>query len=211
MGSEPKLRPRPLGLLFSIIIGVIVLTITSAACGSEDHGDDAAQPVAPQSPGVAEIATRFAAPPTPEPTEPPIQGPFELTSAECEYLAELLPLHFDGTNALTELLELFAETRLSSDAWALSVTVRLAIISVTYERVSALDPPASLQVVHDEMYLEGLSNLNDATFLIVDGVGFRDTNLLRDATDLLLEGGEDISQAILQFEVYEKLSSSPCP
>lgn len=142
---------------------------------------------------------------TSEPTETPKpitpQGPPELTTAECAYLETLTRQSEDLGDALARFGELFSAPQLFSDVWTLSVAVQLVIIQVTYNEASALDPPASLQAVHTA-YMSGMSKLNDATFLIAEGIGNLDPDQLLEAADLMMEGTEDIgrtTELILEF------------
>lgn len=211
-----------------ILAVLVVVVAISGAVGGGDDGDDSRTVVgdtatepppteqATQKPTEppSEIATEAptaepTAPHTPEPTAPPTQGLPELTAAECTYLGTVTGQSEDLGDALGQIGELAGNPLLFSDDWILNMSLQLAIIRVTYDTASALDPPASLQQVH-EAYLEGLSNYNDATFLIVEGIDSLDANPLLEGIDLMLEGTEDISRTTALIEEFGVTRSGSC-
>lgn len=200
-----------------ILAVLIVVIAVSGAVGGDDDEDSELAAAGASTPAVA-----TATPPAP-PTQPPTQAPTEpatevpspttelpeFTAAECLYMLTVQEQTGVFSEALTEVSELLSEPEFLSDEWIFGVAAQLAAIRVTYDDASALDPPTSLRQVH-EAYIEGLSKLNDATFLIAEGIDNLDPEPLLEATDLMLEGTQDIGRTTALIEVFGTTRFGSC-
>ena len=146
----------------------------------------------------------------PEPTEPtPTQGLPESTAAECAYLETLVGQSEDLGDALGRIGELASNPQFFSDEWILDMALQMVIIQITYDEASALDPPGSLQQVHDA-YLGGLSRFNGATTLFTEGIDNLDPEPILEASDLMLQGSEDIGRATELIGEFVATRSGSC-
>lgn len=139
------------------------------------------------------IATSPGAATSPTPTPAPAAA-FDDTANVAAYIDEITPILSDMSDSLGRFSALASNPRIGSDDWTIEVATELAIWRVSYERAQEIVPPASIASVHAET-LSSLNLLNDASFLIAEGLDTFDAAKLEQAAALIQEATDKIGTA----------------
>lgn len=213
-GERPSTQGKVLaygGPVAAVVILIIIISVAGSAGGGEDGDGEqvAGQPTeaAPDDTGTQEPADQETA----EPTQPPepTQGLPELTTAECTYLNTFGDQLETIGSAMAEFGDLFAAPELFSDEWIIDVAIQLAILRLAYDDATALDPPQSLAAVHGS-YISAITKLNDATFLIAEGIDNIDADSINEAANLMVEATTDINTGTDQIVGFAATRSGSC-
>jgi len=170
------------------LISGIVLVCVSAGMftGCTSSG---AEQITPSNPLIIDMSPEPGANPPPAPAQSTT-----ITANEQSYLTALGSngnTYSDATNSLGVLTEDF---QIGNDEWTLDVAVQLAILRAAYDEAVALNPPSSLAHIHSK-YIEGLSHINNATYLIAEGLDNLDSDKINQATAELVIGNKLINEA----------------
>ncbi len=129
-----------------------------------------------------------------------------LTPSEQAYATTILDQTTTVSKATTELVNLFQNPQIGNDQWTLRVAAQLATIRVLYDKAMELDPPSSMAEIHLK-HTQAMKHLNDATYLIAQGIGELDPSLLDAATQKILTATQLIkegTQLMLEFKETHK-------
>ena len=176
-----------------MILGII-LTCVSAGMFTGCASSGARQ-ITPSNPLIIDMSEEPGATPPPAVTSPPAPAQStSITANEQSYLTAVGSNSNTYSSALNTLSTLLGDFQIGSDEWTLDVAVQLAILRAAYDEAVALNPPSSLAHIHSK-YIEGLSHIDNATYLIVEGIDNLNADKINQATTELTIGNNLINEA----------------
>ena len=152
------------------------------------------EPTATPTPVPEPTATPTPAPtatPTPVPTPTPDRS---VEIAEQRYLNEVIEINEVVAHSLSRIGELTDNPQPWSDSWITQMGAQFAAIRVSYERAQRLEPPPAFADVHP-VWLDALRLLDEATYLLADGIDNRDPDLIGQAAETINEATARIQEA----------------
>lgn len=227
-----KLRKAATILVGGFVVLVIISSIASAFQGEGKSLPPASQPDATSTKVATPEATKTVKPTsppkpssTPEPPNAPrstatakpanTPKPPELTTAECDYLAEIVNNY---TTPLSGSISRFVDltnqaasdpTLIFDSEWKIRVATELAIWSVSRDQFDSVTPPSSLAAVHDK-FLDALTHLDSVGTLFAEGVDEIDPDKISQATDKMSEVTALLSEAADLIDQFNTQHSRGC-
>jgi len=125
------------------------------------------------------------------------QPPIEVRS----YAEEIAKRLASFTNAVEAISELASAPRLGNEAWTTQMAAQMAVVKLTYQTDSALDPPADMTDIHT-MLLDALRDYDAAMDYLADGIDKSDVESINKATELMEEGNDKLVSAEAGVESY---------
>lgn len=189
-----------------ILAGYVYILIIAAIIGA--IGNMFESP-APDEEPVAAAVTSAAATPTPTPTEPPAPTPEPTATptpiptptpdrsaavAEQRYLNEVIAINEVVVQSLQRIGELTDNPQPWSDSWVIQMAAQFAAIRACYQDAQQLDVPPAFADVHP-IWLDALRLLDEATYLLADGIDNRDPDLIGEAAETINAATARIQEA----------------
>lgn len=193
-------------LIIAAIIGAIGNMFESPAPDEEPVA--AAEVTATATPTPAPTAT-VAPTPTPEPTATPTPVPEPTATptpvptptpdrsaavAEQRYLNEVIAINEVVVQSLQRIGELTDNPQPWSDSWVIQMAAQFAAIRACYQDAQQLDVPPAFADVHP-IWLDALRLLDEATYLLADGIDNRDPDLIGQAAETINAATARIQEA----------------
>lgn len=193
-------------LIIAAIIGAIGNMFESPAPDEEPVA--AAEVTATATPTPAPTAT-VAPTPTPEPTATPTPVPEPTATptpvptptpdrsdavAEQRYLNEVIAINEVVVQSLQRIGELTDNPQPWSDSWVIQMAAQFAAIRACYQDAQQLDVPPAFADVHP-IWLDALRLLDEATYLLADGIDNRDPGLIGQAAETINAATARIQEA----------------
>lgn len=125
-----------------------------------------------------------------------------LSSEELNYIDALHNNAATVANALKEFTVLMKNPQIGNDEWTIDVAAQLVIIQFAYDEAIQMNPPESMAHIHYK-YIQGMSNLNDATDLITSGIDNLDSSKIRQATNKIESGTQYIEEATALLNAFK--------
>lgn len=195
-------------LIIAAIIGAIGNMFESPAPDEEPVA--AAEVTAAATPTPAPTATVAPTPtpeptatptPVPEPTATPTPAPTATPTpdrsaavAEQRYLNEVIAINEVVVQSLQRIGELTDNPQPWSDSWVIQMAAQFAAIRACYQDAQQLDVPPAFADVHP-IWLDALRLLDEATYLLADGIDNRDPDLIGQAAETINEATARIQEA----------------
>ena len=159
------------------------------------------------------VTTGDAAPPvaTTRPTAVATERPTAAVSNRdwLLYSAQINEIVPNMGSALEHMSTLMQAPRLTSDDWVIDLALQFVIIRQAHEQLVAMDPPASLASVHQQV-LSATQDCNDATYAIADGLDRFDADELERGSGLLADCA-DKTVGLTERLRQVQLSLTPTP